>query len=131
MVSKLIVVFCYFVFLLDESHLCVMCIYIYIYIHTYVYIYIYIYTYIHIHTYFTFTSTLVGADDGPRREREGGRRRKEREVRGRPLTQAARRTGARRRKKKHEQTNKMCRQALRGRAPGRAARARTRRSRRS
>ena len=76
----------------DENrciHICIyMCIYIYIYfslslsIYIYIYVYIiYIYIYIHtcihaythtyIHTY--LTSTLVGADEGPRRERGRGR----------------------------------------------------------
>ena len=59
--------------------------YIYIYIYIYIHIHVYIHTYTH--TYITslhftslhftslhFISTLVGADDGPRRERGRGRR---------------------------------------------------------
>ena len=67
----------------------------------------YTYTYIHTCILHFFTSTLVGADEGAAEGEKGrGRRRKEGEVRGRPLTEATRRAGARKRSEAgHQQSS--------------------------
>ena len=67
-----------YVFIYSFIHL-----FIFDYLHTYIHTCIHTYVHTYIHTSLHFTSTLVGADEGPRRE-EREREREEKKARGGP-----------------------------------------------